>query len=88
MDQNKIVVAYCVWRDYPGEEATGLPWSLSSENSDGEEISCLGGYKTADEAWEEACIRAESAAVAARQVAGERGDYVVREWLTRPNLGG
>ena len=57
-------------------------YSVSLCNSDGEEIRCIGGANSADDAWEMACDEAEDQGVPARLIPREDG-VVTREWTPR-----
>jgi hypothetical protein len=58
MSSRSEVRGVCAWRDWAGDQ----PWSVSTEDSDGKEIHCLGGYDSEEDAW-----------AAAREAADEYG---------------
>jgi hypothetical protein len=71
---HKIAVSVDVWRSYH----CATSYSISVCNSDGEELTCVGGDDDFDAAWEDACEYAAEHRLTARYVS-EAGE-ILREW--------
>lgn len=72
----RAVVAVCAWRDYPSERSGGQPWSLSTEDADEDEVECLDGYDSEEDAWIAACAYADENGVPATLIRSETGEVV------------